>query len=301
MSKKINRRMAIQSISLSAGALGLGGLSMACDSNQKKEETPTPLATEALKGNINHSACYWCYESIPLERFAEEASSIGLKGIDLLRPEQWATAQKYELQPSMGTDTFANIVSGFNEPKNHEALQKQYSRLIDKAADAGVKQVIVFSGNRNGLDDTVGIENCAQGLDLLVKQAEKKNITVVMELLNSKVNHPDYQCDHTPWGVKLVDKIGSQNFRLLYDIYHMQIMEGDVIATIRKYHEYISHYHTGGVPGRNEINDSQELNYPAIMKAIVDTGFTGYVAQEFIPTYPDKFAALREGVGICDV
>ena len=301
MNKKINRRTAIQNISLGAGALGMSGLFIACDTTKKKEDTPAPSAIVGLKGNINHSACYWCYESIPLERFAEEASDMGLKGIDLLRPEEWATAQKYGLQPSLGTDTFANIVNGFNEPRNHEALQKQYSGLIDKAAAAGVKQVIVFSGNRNGLDDAVGIENCAQGLDVLVKQAEKEDITVVMELLNSKVNHPDYQCDHTPWGVKLVDKIGSQNFKLLYDIYHMQIMEGDVIATIRKYHEYISHYHTGGVPGRNEINDSQELNYPAIMKAIVNTGFTGYVAQEFIPTYPDKFAALREGIGISDV
>ena len=146
-----------------------------------------------------------------------------------------------------------------------------------------------------------GIENCAIGLKRLMPIAEKHKVTLVMELLNSKVNHPDYQCDHTVWGAALCDKIGSDRFKLLYDIYHMQIMEGDVIATIRKYNKYISHYHTGGVPGRNEIDETQELNYPAIMKAILDTGFKGYVAQEFIPKREDKIASLRQGVQICDV
>jgi hydroxypyruvate isomerase len=300
MSKKINRRKAIQNISLGAGALSMAPLMGSCNSAKKEESTP--IAAEiGLKGNINHSACYWCYSKIPLETFAAASSEIGLKGIDLLRPEEWATVQKYGIQPSMGTDSFASIINGFNNPDNHLALQSQYTELIDKAANAGVKQVIVFSGNRNGLADDIGIENCAQGLDILIKQAEKKDITVVMELLNSKVDHHDYQCDHTPWGAMLAQKIDSPNFKLLYDIYHMQIMEGDVIATIKEYHPYISHYHTGGVPGRNEINNTQELNYPAIMKAIIDTGFKGFVAQEFIPTYTDALAALREGVGICDV
>jgi hydroxypyruvate isomerase len=180
-------------------------------------------------------------------------------------------------------------------------LQSNYTTLINKAADAGIKRVIVFSGNRNGISDAQGIEQCAIGLEPLVNLAEKKNITLVMELLNSKVDHTNYQCDHTPWGVSLADKIGSDHFKLLYDIYHMQIMEGDIIATIKEYHSYIDHYHTGGVPGRNEINKNQELNYPAIIKAILSTGFDGYIAQEFIPTYPDKLKALKEAISICSV
>lgn len=161
--------------------------------------------------------------------------------------------------------------------------------------------VIAFSGNRNGMDDKTGLDNCARGLEPVVKIAEKYGVTISMELLNSKRNHPDYQCDKTPWGVELAKKVGSPNFKLLYDIYHMQIMEGDVIDTIREFHPYISHYHTGGVPGRNEIDETQELNYPAIMQAIVDTGFKGYVAQEFIPKKEDVFGSLRQAVMICDV
>lgn len=293
----MKRREVLKNISLGTGALVVGGITTSLAATNLKIDNDQMK----LKGNINHSACRWCYNNIPLEELAEKSADIGLKGLDLLRPEEWAIANKYGLECSLGTDSFANIEHGFNAPKNHQGLQKKYIELVDKAADAGVKQVIVFSGNRRGLDDATGLENCAQGLDSLVKHAEKKQITIVMELLNSKVNHKDYQCDNSPWGVQLTEKIGSSNFRLLYDIYHMQIMEGDVIATIRKYHKYYSHYHTGGVPGRNEINDSQELNYPAIMKAILETGFKGYVAQEFIPTYEDKIAALREGVNICDV
>jgi hydroxypyruvate isomerase len=162
-------------------------------------------------------------------------------------------------------------------------------------------RIIVFSGNRRQISDEQGLDNCAAGLAPVVKAAEQLGVNVVMVLLNSKYNHPDYQCDRTHWGVALAEKIGSPSFSLLYDIYHMQIMEGDVIATIRKYKDYIGHYHTGGVPGRNEINENQELYYPAIMRAIVETGYTGYVGQEFIPTYEDKIAALAEGVRICDV
>jgi len=297
----MNRRQVIKNISLGAGALTLGGMHVSCESSQKKDVSSTISVSKELKGNINHSACRWCYEDIPLDKFSQECAEIGLKGIDLLKPEEWQTAQKYGLQCSLGTDTFANIVHGFNDPKNHLHLQKQYTELISKAANARVKQVIVFSGNRHGIDDNTGMENCAQGLDQIIKQAAKENIMVIMELLNSKVDHPDYQCDHTPWGVQLVDKIGLPNFKLLYDIYHMQIMEGDVISTINKYHKYIAHYHTGGVPGRNEINNTQELNYAPIMKAIAKTGFKGYVAQEFIPTYPNKFEALKEAISICDI
>ena len=183
----------------------------------------------------------------------------------------------------------------------HLLHQKPYFDLIEKAADLGIKNLICFSGNRNGIDDETGMENCAVGLDKIVKHAEKHNVMMAMELLNSKVDHKGYQCDKTPWGVQLVEKISSPNFKLLYDIYHMQIMEGDVIRTIKKYNQYFGHYHTGGNPGRNEINDTQELFYPAIMRAILDTGYKGYVSQEFIPTWKDKIAALKDGIKICDV
>ena len=259
------------------------------------------MQSKSLKGKINHAVCKWCYSDIPLEEFTEKVKDIGIKGIDLLEPDEWKISQKNGLTCSLGTDSFVSIENGFNDTKNHALLMSNYKELIEKAADNGISQIIVFSGNRQGISDQEGWENCADGLDPLVKMAEKLNVILVMELLNSKVNHIDYQCDYTKWGVDLVEKIGSPNFKLLYDIYHMQIMEGDVIRTIKKYHDYISHYHTGGVPGRNEINNTQELNFPAIMKAIYNSGFDGFVAQEFIPTYTDKLKALAEGVKICDI
>jgi hydroxypyruvate isomerase len=212
-----------------------------------------------------------------------------------------AYAEKYGLTSALTNGAGKGIEQGFNDPKLHDELIKSYTEVIPLVAKAGYSQLICFSGNRRGLDDKQGIINCAEGLKKLMPIAEKHNVTLVMELLNSKVNHHDYQCDHTEWGVALCDAIGSDKFKLLYDIYHMQIMEGDVIATINKYHKYISHYHTGGVPGRNEIDETQELYYPAIMQAIVATGYKGYVAQEFIPKRTDKLASLKQGVQICDV
>ncbi len=193
------------------------------------------------------------------------------------------------------------IERGFNDPALHDELVKSFEEVIPQVAEAGYKQIICFSGNRRGLDDEQGIKNCAAGLKRLMPIAEKHNVIVCMELLNSKVNHKDYQCDHTAWGAALCEAVGSEQFKLLYDIYHMQIMEGDIIATIKKFHPYISHYHTGGVPGRNEIDETQELYYPAIMEAILETGYTGFVAQEFIPAREDKLASLKQGVNICDV
>jgi hydroxypyruvate isomerase len=254
-----------------------------------------------LKGKVNHSVCRWCYNSIPLEDLCKAAKNIGLTSIDLVGPEDWRVLKKYDLISAMPSGAGKGITQGFNDPQYHDELVESYSNVIPKAANAGFKHIICFSGNRNGLDDEKGIENCAIGLKRLLPVAEKHKITIAMELLNSKVNHPDYQCDKTPWGVALCEKVGSEYFKLLYDIYHMQIMEGDVIATIRKYQTYITHYHTGGVPGRNEIDETQELNYPAIMKAILETGFKGYVAQEFIPKREDKIASLSQGVHICDV
>ena len=254
-----------------------------------------------LKNNINHSACQWCYSGIPLEDLVIAGKEIGLKSVELLRPEQWSVVVKHGLTCAMGHASSLGLNKGFNDPTLHEQLLSDYTTNIPKAADAGLKNVICFSGNANGLSYEQGLENCAKGLEPVLKVAAKYNMTVSMELLNSKVDHKDYQCDHTEWGVKLCEKLGSPNFKLLYDIYHMQIMEGDVIATIKRRSEYISHYHTGGVPGRNEIDESQELQYPAIMRAIVATGFKGFVAQEFVPKRPDKLASLKQCVGICDV
>lgn len=254
-----------------------------------------------LKGNINHSACRWCYNDIPMDKFLSAAKDIGLKGIDLLGPEEWQLAIDKGMTCSMTTGDKFGIEDGFNDPSLHDALYENYANLIPKAASLGIKNIICFSGNRHGLSDEKGIENCANGLDRIVKLAQKYGVYIVMELLNSKVDHADYQCDYTPWGVELCEKVGSDHFKLLYDIYHMQIMEGDVIATIQKYHNYINHYHTGGVPGRHEIDETQELYYPAIMNAIIETGFDGFVAQEFIPTWDDPLKALAKGVEICDV
>ncbi len=250
---------------------------------------------------LKHSVCRWCFKGIELEALCEAANDIGIQSIEIVGPDAWPILKKYNLTCAMGTASFASIPNGFNEPKFHADLQRNYMGLISEAADAGIPNVIVFSGNRREISDSEGLENCAQGLEPLVKHAEKAGVMITMELLNSKVNHPDYMCDKTPWGVKLVKKIGSPNFKLLYDIYHMQVMEGDVIATIRDNQEYIAHYHTAGVPGRHEIDDTQELNYPAIVKAIRDTGFSGWLAQEFVPMREDKIASLRQGVEICSL
>jgi hydroxypyruvate isomerase len=262
-------------------------------------------AEEKSGGNINHSVCKWCYSKISVEDLAKAGKQFGLQSIELLGPDDWAAAQKHGLTCALASnpvvDGLGGITKAFNRVEHHDKLVAAYEDLIPKAAAAGLKNVICFSGNRAGLPDEQGIDNCAKGLQRLMAVCEKNKINLVMELLNSKVNHPDYQCDHTKWGVELCKKVGSERFKLLYDIYHMQIMEGDVIATIKANHQFIAHYHTGGVPGRNEIDDSQELYYPAIMKAIVDTGFKGFVAQEFIPKRPDALASLQQGVKICNV
>jgi hydroxypyruvate isomerase len=289
-----SRRKAIQTMLAASGTIA--GLSL----STRIEAAETVLSSD-LKGRVNHSVCRWCYQDIPLEDLCKAAKKIGLASIELVGPEEWPLLKKYGLTSALPWGAGKGITQGFNDPTLHDELVASYEALIPKVASEGYKQIICFSGNRNGLDDEKGIENCAIGLRRLMPIAEKYQVTMVMELLNSKVDHHDYQCDHTKWGVALVDKLGSERFKLLYDIYHMQIMEGDVIATIKKYHPYISHYHTGGVPGRNEIDDTQELHYPAIMKAINETGFKGFVAQEFIPKRKDKIASLKQGVEICDI
>lgn len=297
MKNNYSRRQAIKNMALGTGAIGLGSIIPSLAAGMPSEVDKE----QSLKNNINHSVCRWCFPGLSLDTLAEECAKMGITGIDLLRPSEWETVEKYGIRCSMATEEFAVIEHGFNDPGNHKKLQENYRGLIDKASEKGIRNVICFSGNRRGMDDATGIENCAVGLLPLLDYAAERNVTLVMELLNSKVDHADYMCDHTAWGAALAEKMGRDNFKLLYDIYHMQVMEGDVIATIQKYYKYINHYHTAGVPGRNEIGDTQELFYPAIMKAIVDTGFDGFVAQEFIPTYDNKLSALREAIKICDV
>ena len=290
---KTNRRSAIKHM---AGSAALFSTSSITQSMSHSSDT-------SLKGNINHSVCKWCYGSIPLEEFCVSAKKMGIKSVELLGPKEWPTLKKHGLTCALAAywENGFGIEKCWNRTEHHADLIALYEKSIPMVAEAGLKQVITFSGNRDGMDDETGMKNCVEGIKKIMSLAEKNNVLVVMELLNSKVNHPDYMCDHTEWGVELCEMIGSENFKLLYDIYHMQIMEGDVIATIQKHHSYISHYHTGGVPGRNEIDETQELYYPAIMQAILDTGFDGYVAQEFIPKEEDVLASLQQGVEICDI
>ncbi len=260
---------------------------------------------DALKGNIRHSVCSWTYNFLPLEEMCGMVKKLGLTAIDLLPPKDWPTIQQHGITCSMCyTAGKISLTQGWNDPKNHDWLIKDFMEAIPLVAKAGYTNLICFSGNRNGMDDETGMKNCAEGLKKIMRLAEENKVVIQMELFNSKVDHKDYMCDKSNWGIELCKMIGSENFKLLYDIYHMQINEGDVIRTIRDHHPYFGHYHTAGVPGRHEIDESQELYYPAIMKAILATGFKGYVAQEFIPTgkeKKDKIAALKKAIRICDV
>ena len=301
MSESQSRRNAIKN--LVTGTAAISSLTMLSSFTQADSQNNLEN-DEALKNNINHSVCRWCYDSIPLDEFCAAAKKIGIRAVDLVGPKDWPTLKKYGLYSSMCNGAEINLEDGFNDRKFHDQLVKNYTEYIPLMEKEGYKNVICFSGSRRGIDDETGLNNCAEGLKRLLPIAEKHNVTIVMELLNSRVDHKDYQCDKSAWGVELVKKVGSENFKLLYDIYHMQIDEGDVIRTIQNNHEYFAHYHTGGVPGRHEIDETQELYYPAIMKAIIATGFKGYVAQEFIPSSKEKekqLASLRSAVKICDV
>lgn len=293
MSKDLSRRTALKNMIAGTAALGVSTVLPAF--------APAKFELPMLKGNVNHSVCRWCFGNMELDELCIEAKKIGIKAIDLVGPKDWPTLKKHGLYSSMCNGAEINLVDGWNDPQFHATLIKNYSEMIPKVAEAGYTQLICFSGNRRGKDDETGLKNCVDGLKQVLPLAEKHGVVLVMELLNSKVDHKDYQCDHTAWGAELCKRLGSENFKLLYDIYHMQIDEGNVISNIRNYHQYISHYHTAGVPGRNEIDDTQELFYPAIIKAIVATGFKGYLAQEFIPKQKDKIKSLRDAVNICDV
>ena len=282
----INRRGALKA----AGAAAVGAL--AASSLRAADEPYKP------KGNVNHSVCRWCYGRIPLDKLAEAAVQDGYKSIELLLPPEVLKVKPLGIGCALLGG--ADIVRGLNREEFHPKILKQLREFIEFAADNGVPNVICMSGNRKGMADDEGMENCAVGLKRVMKLAEEKKITVLMEGLNSKVNHKDYMYDYTNWGVALCKKVGSERFKLLYDIYHMQIMEGDVIRTIQDNKQYIGHYHTGGNPGRNEIDETQELNYPAIVKAIVATGYKGFIGQEFIPKR-DPLTSLAQGFRICDV
>lgn len=302
MKTQITRRSALSKMATSAAALAAVSLShrlTAADSS----------AGPNLKGHINHSVCKWCYPKVSLEDLCVAGKDMGLQSIELLEVKDFPTLKKHDLICAMVSGVPGGISDGWNKPENHDKIAAFFEQTIPIVANAGYANIICFSGNRRGMDDEKGLENCATGIKRVVDLAEKHKVNIVMELLNSKVDHKDYMCDHTNWGVALCKRVGSERFKLLYDIYHMQIMEGDVIRTIRGDKKagveaafpYIAHYHTGGVPGRNEIDDTQELHYPTVMKAIVETGFKGHVAQEFIPKRADVLASLKQGVQICDV
>ena len=262
------------------------------------------------EGGVKHSVCKWCYPKHSIEDLCVAGKEFGLASIELLHPKEIVVAQKHGLtcglvfNPTVKTDAgvkVGGIQKAWNKLEHHDALVTAYSKRIEETKALGLDNIICFSGNRDGMSDEEGMKNCATGLKRILPLAEKNGVTITMELLNSVSNHKDYMCDKTAWGVALCNMIGSERVKLLYDIFHMQIMEGNVIKRIRDNHEYFSHYHTGGVPGRNEIDDTQELNYPAIIRAIEETGYTAFLGQEFIPKRKDKLASLKQGVEICSV
>ena len=289
----MNRRQMISRLAgaaaVTAAGIPLAG-AFASDGRENKE----------LKGNIRHSVSQWCYGDIPLDDLAAACKKMGLESIELLTEKDWSVVKKHGLTCAVGYATDLGIPKGFNRLENHDKLVTDFEAMIPKAAAAGIPNLICFSGNREGQTDSDGLINCAIGLRRLMPAAEKHGVTILIELLNS-YGHADYQCDKSSWGAALCEMVGSERFKLLFDIYHMQIMEGNIIENIRKYHTYIGHYHTGGVPGRNELDETQELYYPAIMRAILETGYKGFVGHEFVPTWEDKLKSLKASVDICDV
>ncbi len=293
-SNRLTRRSLIRNTSLlAAGAIAtrLTGTAAGAIDLDKVE-------TVCTKGRINQSVSQWCFPKWSLDELCQVSKKLGLKAIDLLGPKDFATVKKYGLVVSMVNGP--SLSDGLADKKFHESSLARIKESIDATSEAGFPNVIAFSGNRRGIPDDVGIENAVEGLKKIAGYAEKKNVTICLEYLNSKVNHKDYMLDHIAWGVEVCKRVGSDRVKILYDIYHAQIMEGDIIRTIKQYKDYMGHYHTGGNPGRNEIDDTQELYYPAIMKAIAETGFKGYVAHEFIPRR-DPLESLTYAARICDV
>jgi hydroxypyruvate isomerase len=294
----MQRRNILKSLATSAAAFAI---STQLPAKSKISNTQMPFI---LKGNVNHSVCRWTYDFLSLQALCTTVKKLGFSAIDLVGPKEWHILKQNGIDSSMCNGAEISLTEGWNDKQYHSTLIKNYTEHIALVSDAGYKNLICFSGNKKGMDNETGLKNCTEGLQKIMELAEKKNVTIQMEVFNSKVNHPDYMADNTTWTIELCKRIGSPNFKILYDIYHMQISEGDIIATIKKNHQYFGHYHTAGVPGRNEIDETQELNYPAIMQAIVDTGYKGFVAQEFIPTgitEKEKIAALKYALHKCDV
>jgi len=254
------------------------------------------------KGRIRQSVSRWCYKNIPLDKLCAYSAQIGCKAIDLLNVDEWEVPPRYGLICAMGYAGGGELKDAMNRVENHAKIEEAFRKNIPLAAKLGVPNVITFSGNRNGMSDEEGAKNTIAGLNRVKKIAEDNGVNICIELLNSKIDHHDYMCDHSAWGVRVVQEVNSPRVKLLYDIYHMQIMEGDLVRTIQKNIELIAHFHTGGVPGRHELDDSQELDWRGIASAIADTGFTGYVAHEFVPSKDrDPLISLRQAVDLCDV
>ena len=289
LSNKLSRRAVIRS--------AFSGIAIASLPSAAWTEQTAPVQR---KGRIKQSVSRWCYKETPLDQLCAYAAQIGLKAVDLLNPEDYEVPRRYGLVCSMGYAGGGEIPSALNRVENHARIEEGFRKNIPLAAKAGVPNVITFSGNREGMSDAEGAKNTITGLNRIKKIAEDNGVVICMELLNSKVNHKDYMCDHTAWGVQVLEAVNSPHVKLLYDIYHMQIMEGDLIATIQQNIQWLGHFHTGGVPGRHELDGTQEVQWDGVMRGIAATDFQGYVAHEFVPTR-DPLTSLRQAVDLCDV
>lgn len=306
MSNPSLSRRDLLAASAAAGAAALAGQVMAGNEPRTPLENATtsgaltfsPMDADVSKGRLKQSVCKWCFGKMSVEELAVAAKEIGLVAIDLLGPNDFEAVKKHGLVCSMVSSH--SLTDGLCDPKYWDTALEKINAAIEATSKEGWRNVICFSGNARGIDRKTGLKNCAEALKKITPVAEKANVILNMELLNSKVNHPDYMCDNSTWGVELCKEVGSDNFKLLYDIYHMQIMEGDIIRTIQRDHQYFGHYHTAGNPGRNELDENQELFYPPIAKAIADTGFDGFFAHEFIPKR-DPIAGLTAAAKLCTV
>ena len=310
----LTRRHRLKQWAAGSMALGVAGPSLllsGCAANSAGSATASGASvvgddavSSALKGRVRHSVASWTYGHLSIEQLCQLVNSLGFSAIDLVGPKDWPTLKKYGIDCSMCNGAEINLVDGWCNAEFHPTLIERYRTHIDLVADAGYTNLICFSGNARGMDRETALQNAVAGLSQILPQAEQRGVVLQMELFNSKVDHPDYLADSSSFGIELCQRLQSNHFKLLYDIYHMQIMEGDIIRTIAENHQYFGHYHTAGVPGRHEIGETQELYYPAIAKAIVATGFRGYLAQEFIPT-PEtaegKRQSLADAIRICDV
>jgi len=289
---------------LSLSAVGGMAAALAAQAQTPAAAAEDDPAWKIINGRINQSVVHWCFEPMPLEELARAAAALGMKSVEIVAPKDWPILKKYGL--ICACTPSHTFVRGLNHTQYHAECIEKLTAAIDATATAGFPNVITFSGMREGLSDEEGIKNTIAGLKEVLPLAEKKGVNLVIEPLNTRVDvemkgHPGYQCDRVEWAVEVCEKIGSPRMKILFDIYHTQIMQGDVISRIRQYKDYIGHYHTAGVPGRNDLDVAQEINYPPIMQAIIETGYQGYVGQEFIPLGQDKIGALRRGVRICDV